>query len=80
MEPIEEAKKTMNELCETEKFEELLKYCLELLKDVSQNLSYYDKIRILQYEELALRGLDRQVEADEVSTELMTMPKDDKEN
>ena len=80
MEPIEEAKKTMNELCETEKFEELLKYCLELLKDVSQNLSYYDKIRILQSEELALRGLDRHVEADEVSTELMTMPKDDKEN
>ena len=80
MEPIEEAKKTMNELYETEKFEELLKYCLELLKDVPQNLSYYDKIRILQSEELALRGLDRQVEADEVSTELMTMPKDDKEN
>ena len=80
MEPVEEAKKTMNELCETEKFEELLKYCLGLLKDVSQNLSYYDKIRILQYEELALRGLDRQVEADEVSIELMTMPKDDKEN
>ena len=80
MEPIEEAKKTMNELCETEKIEELLKYCLGLLKDVSQNLSYYDKIRILQSEELALRGLDRQVEADEVSIELMTMPKDDKEN
>ena len=80
MEPIEEAKKTMNELYETEKFEELLKYCLGLLKDGSQNLSYYDKIRILQSEELALRGLDRQVEADEVSIELMTMPKDDKEN
>ena len=80
MEPIEEAKKTMNELCETEKFEELLKYCLGLLKDVPQNLSYYDKIRILQSEELALRGLDRHVEADEVSIELMTMPKDDKEN
>ena len=70
----------MNELCETEKFEELLKYCLELLKDGSQNLSYHDKIRIFQSEELALRGLDRQVEADEVSTELMTLPKDDKEN
>ena len=80
MGPIEEAKKTINELYETEKFEELLKYCLELLKDVPQNLSYYDKIRILQYEELALRGLDRHVEADEVSIKIMNMPKNDKEN
>jgi len=77
---MEEAKKTINELYETEKFEELLKYCLELLKDVPQNLSYYDKIRILQYEELALRGLDRHVEADEVSIKIMNMPKNDKEN
>jgi len=79
MEPIEEAKKTINELYETEKFEELLKYCLGLLKDVPQNLSFYDKIRILQYEELALRGLDRHVEADEVSIKIMNMPRDDKE-
>jgi len=78
--PIEEAEKTIHELYETEKFEELLKYCLGLLKDVPQNLSYYDKIRILQYEELALRGLNRHVEADEVSIKIMNMPKNDKEN
>ncbi len=80
MEAIEEAKKTMNELCETEKFVELLKYCLEFLKDVPQNLSHHDKIEILQYEEFALRELHRHVEADEVSIKIMNMPKNDKEN
>ena len=80
MEPIEEAKKTINELYKTEKFEKLLKYCLEFLKDVPQNLSHHDKIEILQYEEFALRELHRHVEADEVSIKIMNMAKDDKEN
>ncbi len=79
MEPIEEAKKTINELYETEKFEELLKHCIRILKDVSQNLSNYDKIEILQYKEYALRGLSRHVEADEVSIKIMNMSNDYKE-
>ena len=54
MESIEEAKKTMYELHTTEKFEKLLKHCILLLKDVSQNLSNYDKMEILQYKEFAL--------------------------
>jgi len=73
MESIEEAKKTMYELHTTEKFEELLKHCILLLKDVSQNLSNYDKMEILEYKEFALRGLSRHVEADEVSIEIMNM-------
>ena len=79
MESIEKAKKTMYELHETEKFEELLKHCIQLLKDVSQNLSNYDKIEILQYNEFALRGLSRHVEADEVSIKIMNMSEDCKE-
>ena len=79
MESIEKAKKTMYELHETEKFEELLKHCIQLLKDVSQNLSNYDKIEILQYKEFALRGLSRHVEADEVSIKIMNMSEDCKE-
>ena len=79
MESIEKAKKTMYEQHETEKFEELLKHCIQLLKDVSQNLSNYDKIEILQYKEFALRGLSRHVEADEVSIKIMNMSEDCKE-
>ena len=79
MEPIDEAKKTMHELHNIKKFEELLKHCIGLLKDVSQNLSNYDKMEILQYKEYALRGLRRHVEADEVNITIMNMPKDDKE-
>jgi len=79
MESIEKAKKTMYELHETEKFEELLKHCIQLLKDVSQNLSNYDKIEILQYKEFALRGLSRHVDADEVSIKIMNMSEDCKE-
>jgi len=73
MEPIEEAKKTMYELYNTEKFEELLKHCILLLKDVSQNLSNNDKIEMLQYKQYALRGLGRHVEADEVNIKIMNM-------
>jgi len=79
MESVEEAKKTMYKLHETEKFEELLKHCIQLSKDDSQNLSNYDKIEILQYKEYALRGLSRYVEADEVSIKIMNMPNDYKE-
>lgn len=79
MEPIEEAKKTMYELYETEKFEELLKHCDRLLNDVSQNLSNHDKIEILQYNGYALRGLGRQMEADEVNIKIMNMSNDYKE-
>ena len=79
MESIEEAKETMYKLHNTEKFEELLKHCIRLLKDVSQNLSNYDKMEVLQYEEYALRGLSRHVEADEVSIKIMNMPNDYKE-
>jgi len=69
----------MHELYNIEKFEELLKHSIRLLKDVSQNLSKYDKLEILQYKEFALRGLERHVEADEVSIEIMNMPNDYKE-
>ena len=79
MEPIEEAKKTMYELHYTEKFQELLKHCILLLKDVSQNLSNYDKIEILQYKEYALRGLGNHIEADEVNIKIMSMSNDYKE-
>ena len=79
MEPIEDAKKTMYKLYQTEKFEELLKHCIRLLEDVSQNLSNYDKIEILQYSEYALRGLRRHVEADEVNIKIMNMSNDYKE-
>jgi len=79
MELTEESKKTMNELYNTEKFEELLKHCIPLLKDVSQNLSNYDKIKILQCKEYALRGLGRHVEADEVNIKIMNMSNDYKE-
>ena len=76
MESIEESKETMHKLHNNEKFEELLKHCIRLLKDVSQNLSYYDKIEILQYKEYALRELSRHVEADKVSIKIMNMPID----
>ena len=79
MESIEEAKETMHKLHNIEKFEELLKHCIRLEKDGSQNLSYNDKIEILQYEEDALRELARHVEADEVSIKIMNMPNDYKE-
>jgi len=79
MGPIKEAKKTMYELYETEKFEELLKHCIQLLKDVSQNLSNYDKIEILQYKEYALRGLGRHIEAEKVNIKIMNMSNDYKE-
>ena len=79
MEPIEEAKKTMYELHNAEKFEELLKHCILLLKDISQNLSNYDKIEILQCKEYALRGLGRHIEADKVNIKIMSMPDDYKE-
>ena len=79
MESIEEAKETMYKLHKVELFEELLKHCIRLSKDVSQNLSNYDKIEILQYKEFALRGLMRHVEADEVSIRIMNIPNDYKE-
>ena len=79
MEASKEAIKTMYELHKTKKFEELLKHCIQLLKDVSQNLSNYDKIEILLYKEFALRGLSRHVEADEVSIKIMNMSNDYKE-
>ena len=73
MEPIEEAKKTMYELYNAEKFEELVKHCILLLKDSSQNLSNYDKIKILQCKEYALRGLGNHVEADGVNIKIMNI-------
>ncbi len=76
MEPIGEAKKTMYGLYNTEKFEQLLKHCILLLKDISQNLSNYDKIEILQYKEYALRGLGKHIEADEVNIKIMNMSND----
>ena len=79
MEPLEEAKKTMYELYNTKKFEELLKHCILLLKDVSQNLSNHDKLEILQCKEYALRGLGSHVEADEVNIKIMNMSNDYKE-
>jgi len=80
MKSIKEAKTTMYELHQAEKFEELLKHCIGLLKDASQNLSNYDKLEILQCKEYALRRLSRHAEADEVNIEIMNMPKDIRED
>ena len=79
MESIEEAKETMYKLHKVELFEELLKHCIRLSKDVSQNLSNYDKIEILQYKEYALRGLGRHIEAEKVNIKIMNMSNDYKE-
>ena len=76
MSSIEEAKKTMYELDSSNKFEELIKYYMDFFKGGSQNLSYFDKIELLQYKENALRKLGRHVEADQVNIEIMNLPKD----
>ena len=69
----------MYELHNNERFEELLKHCIGLLNDDSQNLSNYDKLETLQYKAYALSGLGKHVEADEVNIMMMNMSKDDKE-